>query len=179
MNINVVLGAISFVIWSAFSTWLYVTYIKDFDSIPQNEQMMILKEESEPVVEVSVVDSSAVVELMPIALAKRFTFHINTTDLINDGAIKQYADSIQSLLNDRTVSVNITGHTCDLGTEAYNQQLGLNRANYVMTVLKQSSNTWPDMTTSSKGETEPLVPNTSETNRIKNRRVTILINSKP
>jgi outer membrane protein OmpA-like peptidoglycan-associated protein len=179
MNTNVLLGTISFVIWSAFSTWLYVNYIKDFDDLPQNEQLMVQEEVSEAVVEVLAVDSATVEVLAPITLSKSFTFHKNTTDLMHAGAIKQYADSLETLLSDRTVSVNITGYTCNLGTEAYNQQLGLERANYVMTVLKQSNITWPDMTTSSKGETDPLVPNTSENNRIKNRRVTILINSKP
>ncbi|MFT6867954.1 MAG: outer membrane protein OmpA-like peptidoglycan-associated protein [Cyclobacteriaceae bacterium] len=177
MNINVFLGTISFVIWSTFSTWFYVNFIKVFDSSPQKEILMPVKASKNHLV--SDEDRPTVVVLSPIQLSKTFTFHKNTADLIHVTAIKQFTDSIQTILSDRNISISITGYTCDLGSEAYNQNLGLERANYAAKALSQSSIKRPQMITSSEGESDPLVPNTSELNRIKNRRVTILINSKP
>ncbi|WP_193217755.1 MULTISPECIES: OmpA family protein [unclassified Imperialibacter] len=178
MNINVFLGVVSFAVWSTLSTWLYVNYIKVFDTDSQKELVMLPKKAAE-VTSMAAEDKSAAEVPMPIELTKTFTFHINTADMIHPGAVKQFADSLQPLLAGRKVDVSIMGYTCDLGTEAYNMKLGLSRANYVMTALKASTIDWPALTFTSQGEANPLVPNTSELNRIKNRRVTLLISSKP
>ncbi len=178
MNINVLLGVVSFVVWSTFSSWLYVNYIKVFDTNPKKE--LVVQPDSK---DMSAADSEksekAIEAPIPINLSKTFNFQINTADMMYPGAVKEFADSLQPLLAGREVLVSITGYTCDLGTEAYNLKLGLKRANYVMTALKASTIEWPALTSTTKGESYPLVPNTSELNRIKNRRVTILITSKP
>jgi outer membrane protein OmpA-like peptidoglycan-associated protein len=181
MNINVFLGALSFVIWSIFSTGLYVKYIKVFDPAPQKEAAMVtVKEGINTPFSAKDNEPKAVVEApKPVTLSKSFTFHKNTAKLMYPGAIKQFTDSIQAILSGREVSVSITGHTCDLGSESYNFNLGLLRANYAIDALNESSINWPQMISKSKGESNPILPNTSEINRIKNRRVTILITTKP
>ena len=180
MNINVSLGILSFLIWSTFSTWLYVNYIKVYNPVVPKE----LVKSAEQLNKFDSVADNATPKLVleiptPIKLSKVFTFHKNTTNLIRPAAIGRFTDSLQTVLKDRSVTVSITGHTCDLGKEAYNYQLSTKRANYVAKVLKASSITWPPTTIISQGESNPIVPNTSESNRIKNRRVTILIITKP
>ncbi len=180
MNINVFLGTVSFVIWSAFSTWLYVNYIKDFNP-SQKELAMLSTQKATPNQSKSEKEKSDIVAAIsiPINLSRSFTFHKNTADLINTTAIKQYCDSLQTMLSGRNISVTITGYTCDLGKETYNLNLGQDRANFAAESLSKSNMKWMEMNTTSMGESNPQVPNTSELNRIKNRRVTILINSKP
>jgi outer membrane protein OmpA-like peptidoglycan-associated protein len=168
MNNNVFLGIVCFVLWSIFSTWFYVNHIKEFNAPLQKELTTEPVKKTDPVVQA----------LPEIELSKAFTFHKNTADLIHPEAIRQFTDSLRSALTDRTVSVSIIGHTCDLGTDDYNMKLGQKRADFVMKALKESNINWPQLTSTSKGESSPVVSNTSETNRIKNRRVTILINSK-
>lgn len=37
MNVNLSLGILSFILWSTFSTWYYVNFIKEF---PEDESMV-------------------------------------------------------------------------------------------------------------------------------------------
>ncbi|MBP8851083.1 MAG: OmpA family protein, partial [Breznakibacter sp.] len=66
-------------------------------------------------------------------------------------------------------------HTCDLGAENTNYRLGLKRANALVLAFEQAGKERSKMTPSSKGELQPTVPNTSNENRKKNRRVVVVI----
>lgn len=180
MNINVSLGILFFVIWSIFSTWLYVNHIRVIDSNVEKELVILSTAPPSAVDSVTIKRTPEVVSetLSPINLSKSFTFHKNTTALIRPVVIGQFIDSLGNTLNDRNVTVIVTGYACDLGKEAHNYNLGLDRANYVMKTLKASGITWPEMIIKSQGESNPIVPNTSEKSRIQNRRVNILITSK-
>lgn len=68
-------------------------------------------------------------------------------------------------------TVTCVGHTDDTGSEAYNQQLGLRRAQAVVDYMKASGITPERVKAESKGETEPAVPNNTPANRALNRRV--------
>lgn len=65
----------------------------------------------------------------------------------------------------------VVGHTCDLGTEAYNQQMGLRRATTAKEFMVTQGIAPERITIASKGETQPKVSNTSDANRLLNRRV--------
>ncbi|GHT74300.1 hypothetical protein FACS189456_5590 [Bacteroidia bacterium] len=73
------------------------------------------------------------------------------------------------------VPIIIEGHTCNTGTHAINILLSQERADVVKAYLVQKGIAANLMTTVSKAETEPLVPNTNEANRRKNRRVVVKI----
>lgn len=68
-------------------------------------------------------------------------------------------------------TVVIEGHTCDIGTEEYNQGLGKRRADSVGSYMREQGIAASRITTVSYGETQPAVPNTSPANRELNRRV--------
>ena len=69
--------------------------------------------------------------------------------------------------------VSVVGHTCDLGPEAYNQGLSSRRSESVKRVLVDMGVDPEAIVTDGRGESTPLVPNTSEANRELNRRVEI------
>ena len=69
----------------------------------------------------------------------------------------------------------VVGHTCDLGSAAINHRLGLNRAKSFTEILEGQGNKAEKIITDSKGEMEPMVPNTDEDNRRQNRRVVVKI----
>lgn len=73
--------------------------------------------------------------------------------------------------------VRITGYTDDLGSAAHGLDLSRRRAQQVATTLSTTlpSKTFP-MTVRGRGEANPAVPNTSESNRRKNRRVAVVLN---
>lgn len=70
--------------------------------------------------------------------------------------------------NDTAVCV---GHTDDVGTESYNLQLGLRRAQAVVDYIAANGIAPTRLRAESRGETEPAVRNDSPTNRALNRRV--------
>ncbi len=72
----------------------------------------------------------------------------------------------------------LEGHTCDLGSEAYNQQLSSRRANTVKNYLVKNFGIDPErLKTRGAGESEPIAENTTEQGRMKNRRVMAVIST--
>jgi OmpA-OmpF porin, OOP family len=86
--------------------------------------------------------------------------------------IKELSDMLKTNPN---LCLRITGHTCNWGTHRNNLRVGLRRANSVRAKLIVQGASSNQLTTESKGDNEPLVPNTSEANRKKNRRVEIKV----
>lgn len=67
----------------------------------------------------------------------------------------------------------ITGHTSSEGDVQHNQELSEKRAKAIYDYLKASGINVQQISYIGKGSTEPIYPNDSEENRIKNRRVVI------
>ena len=73
----------------------------------------------------------------------------------------------------RVSRVSVVGHTCDIGTEAYNQQLSERRAAAVKSYLEAHGVAADEIEARGEGELNPEYPNDSRENRRKNRRVDI------
>ncbi|MFT6881747.1 MAG: outer membrane protein OmpA-like peptidoglycan-associated protein [Marinoscillum sp.] len=177
MNRNVVLGIIAFICWSAFSTWYYVTQIKDFED--QNMTVAVSKSvAAEPieskVIQDTLVSVTEVVPTIPFEVNRTVNFEKDSEELINPALFSSFMDSIQNTNGGQNTNIQLTGYTCDLGTEKYNLALGQQRADKIKKSLESKFPT-ARISTESKGESEPLKPNTSETNREANRRVNITI----
>lgn len=85
-------------------------------------------------------------------------------------------DNIASfLLANPGVSVTITGNTCDLGEEDYNQNLGERRAEAVRNYLISKGVGEARLGTVSYGESRPDAPNSDESHRSQNRRAEFII----
>jgi outer membrane protein OmpA-like peptidoglycan-associated protein len=67
-------------------------------------------------------------------------------------------------------TVVVEGHTCDIGTEAYNMGLGQRRADSVASYMNANGVGGNRVSTKSFGESTPAVPNSSSANRKLNRR---------
>jgi len=79
------------------------------------------------------------------------------------------------LLANPGVSVTITGNTCDLGAEDYNQALAERRAEAVRSYLISKGVSQSRLQTVSYGESRPAAPNTDEEHRALNRRAEFVI----
>jgi len=77
-----------------------------------------------------------------------------------------------------TLVVNIEGHTCNLGTAAYNIALGKRRANAVKDFLVSEGIAAERLHTISYGEKQPKYDNSKEETRKLNRRVAVLPDAK-
>lgn len=75
-------------------------------------------------------------------------------------------------------TVEIQGHTCDLGSEEYNKGLGQRRADAVKKYMLEHGIDAGRMTAVSMGESDPAKPNDSPANRRLNRRVVFKVDIK-
>lgn len=87
-----------------------------------------------------------------------------------------YADSLKTYFKlNPDKSLTVTGHTDNVGTDAFNLDLGMRRAKAVQQyLLGQKINI--SIKTLSAGESEPVADNGTEEGKAKNRRVNLTIN---
>jgi len=69
------------------------------------------------------------------------------------------------------IKLEITGHTCNLGTSELNMRIGQERADLAKDFLVENGIRPSRITTASKGKHAPIVPNNNEKNRRQNRRL--------
>jgi outer membrane protein OmpA-like peptidoglycan-associated protein len=84
----------------------------------------------------------------------------------------------QILIENKNIDLNITGYTCDIGTEEQNIKIGMMRAESAADYLKSKGVESQRLHLFSKGENEPLVPNIPVENRPLNRRVSLKLFTK-
>lgn len=94
----------------------------------------------------------------------------------NLSALKKIATRLK---NDPNLTVLVVGHTDSKGTAKYNQVLGQNRAKSVQNWLVKQGVSKKVITTSSKGESQPIATNKTKAGRAENRRAVITINIAP
>lgn len=85
---------------------------------------------------------------------------------------------VEILSTQKDLNIEVLGHTDDNGEASYNLTLSNNRAQAVVAYLVKHGISTERLSFVGKGETEPLVPNDSEANRSKNRRVAFKIKEK-
>jgi outer membrane protein OmpA-like peptidoglycan-associated protein len=97
------------------------------------------------------------------------------SSVIRESAKPTLAKIARALNNHPDRSLNVAGHTCDIGTEEYNQGLSERRAVAVKEYLVKSGISGDRIMTEAYGESDPLVPNENEAARKLNRRVELTI----
>ncbi len=104
----------------------------------------------------------------------RFSFD---GDKVPDGAqaiLDDLASKVKSM--DRTVYLEIEGHTDNIGSDDYNQRLAAMRAESVRNYLAEKDGIpLHAMNIISFGETKPVAANTTSEGRAKNRRVVVRV----
>ncbi len=85
-------------------------------------------------------------------------------------------DRVADILNQNPeVKICLVGHTCEIGGGEINQKVGLLRAESGKEYLMKKGIAAERILTDSKGDTQPLVPNSSDINRGQNRRLEIVV----
>ncbi|MDR2442001.1 MAG: OmpA family protein [Deltaproteobacteria bacterium] len=83
------------------------------------------------------------------------------------------------LTNNPDILVALVGHTDNLGSDEYNYGLGLRRAQSVKRELIKNGVAAARLVEDSRGENEPLNPNSTSAQRYRNRRVEIHVQQVP
>ena len=76
---------------------------------------------------------------------------------------------------DRNLKVLVTGHTDSIGSDEGNMKYGMKRAEALKALMVKRGAPAANITTASKGEREPVVPNDTEEHRYMNRRAVITL----
>lgn len=118
-------------------------------------------------------DLKARIEGKPIILY--FQTNANSLEL-SAAQRQQFADLNQYLSLVPEASVNVTGHTDNVGSRVYNINLARERANFAKNYLVNNGINTTQMKTDSKGPDQPIAPNTTEEGRAQNRRVEVTLN---
>lgn len=95
-----------------------------------------------------------------------------TGEYILDDKSKVELDKLTDFLHkNKTIKIEISGHTDDVGSDTENMALSQRRAQSVQYYLQQSGIAADRILAKGYGETTPTAPNDSEENRQKNRRI--------
>lgn len=101
-------------------------------------------------------------------------YAFDDTDL-NDEQRKSL-DNIAEVLNTYPdLSLQIKGHTCNIGYKSVNERVGLRRADTAKAYLVENGISADRISTITGGENEPIVENNSSENRKQNRRLSFTI----
>ena len=90
---------------------------------------------------------------------------------LSAASYKELDKLVEYLVENLTFNVEISAHTDDTGGDTFNLQLSNLRANSVLEYLQDHSINNDRLIAKGYGEKVPLVENTTEENRAKNRRV--------
>ena len=108
-----------------------------------------------------------------ISLESDVVFEFDKADVKADASedLKKVAEALNEV--DFFSEILIVGHTCDIGTNDYNLQLSERRADSARDVLQEAGLKDVKIRTEGQGERDPRLPNDSDANRSRNRRVDI------
>ncbi len=118
---------------------------------------------------------NVVVSGKEIKLKKQVHFQHDSAEILPDsqGIVEELADLMSKRPDIKNVEVQ--GHTDDTGAAAYNLRLSQSRAQAVVDAIASHGVDASRMTAKGYGQEKPLVPNSTEANRAKNRRVQVMI----
>ena len=98
-------------------------------------------------------------------------------ELALDDELKLYFSELSLFMHHHAHhSITLVGHTDELGSVKYNDKLGLERAEFVKSALVEAGINGEQIKTISKGEHELVTPDETDEDRMKERRVEIIMN---
>ena len=117
----------------------------------------------------------AVMEALPVR-ARSYTLNFEFGKAVLTAESRSLLDRIlQEMGQLPAPEMIIVGHTDDVGTDAVNDKLSLERANSVLSQIKAKGIVPRDVTTVGRGKRDPLYPAKSGVQEPRNRRVEIRI----
>lgn len=102
-------------------------------------------------------------------------FPYNSTRRLKNATVEKYLQQLATRVKASKEKVTITGHTDATSSASFNMQLGLQRAEVIRDYLIDLGVPRSQLTTRSKGETQPIADNATAAGRAKNRRTEITI----
>jgi len=113
-------------------------------------------------------------EILKLTMSSEVSFDFNSSSIKSTfySPLNKMADIMARYPQTQIV---VVGHTDNVGSEQYNLELSLRRANSVADYLIQNGVAQSRMGTEGRGELEPIASNATESGRSQNRRVEIYV----
>ena len=102
------------------------------------------------------------------------TFETNSAEL-NAESFKELNRLIEFMKLNDNVRIELSAHTDDVGPDWYNMVLSQKRAQTAVKYLKEKGVKESAIVAKGYGESQPILPNNSDTNRAQNRRIEVKI----
>lgn len=102
------------------------------------------------------------------------TFEYNSSEL-TQASYQELDRLVEFMLFNNQISIELSAHTDDVGSDQYNNRLSDKRAQSAMKYLITHGVPETKVIAKGYGESVPLVPNTTDENKAKNRRVEVKI----
>jgi len=116
------------------------------------------------------------IEIGQLAVLRNIFFEFDSFELKKESYPE--LDKIIQFINQNKLSIEIQGHTDNIGTEAYNQKLSENRAKTVYDYLIKNGIAKKSLTYKGYGMSTPISDNITKEGQAANRRTTLKIVSK-
>lgn len=169
-----IIGFLVFCGWAVLSTWIYVCKIKGLCG-----ELTTVQAETVSQQEAAAFDSVPEPAVEPQAVIPDnlvIYFAYNVSDFTPDAATNKFFEESNAYLDQNLQArLHITGHADTRGTDQYNQELGLRRAQSVQQYLESQGMPSGKIVIESRGEKEPAADNNTEAGRAKNRRTVLTI----
>ncbi len=134
---------------------------------------------SETIAVVKLEDNAGIELVKAQSLASLMQFHFSfNSDLPIHSEMEKVNVLCDYMISNPNAVLYIVGHTCNVGSRLANIRVGMKRALFVKKLFLQKGIPAERLIAVSKAYDQPLVPNTSVSNRKKNRRVEIKLKNK-
>jgi outer membrane protein OmpA-like peptidoglycan-associated protein len=143
---------------------------KQVSALPAGEQVRLVEVPVEKIVTQEVIKEVPQVVEVERVIFEGVAFRFDSAELTDLGQGQVYL-AAQRLKDKTDVTIVVEGHTDNVGTDEYNQKLGLRRAETIINELTRLGIDTSKMTMTSSGESKPLVNQDNAWAHALNRRV--------
>ena len=99
-----------------------------------------------------------------------------SADMLSNAELAKYLDDLVDRLKQTEERVNLVGHTDSSASASRNMRLGMQRAEAIKKILVDKGVAASRISTSSKGESQPIASNETAAGMQANRRVELIVN---
>lgn len=171
-----IIGVLTFLVWSAISTYLYVCQIKGLCDETVSTEISAVSSEHIEAMTVNVMHKPTVRKHPPVPVDLVIYFAFDKSEFSVTDGIEKYFDAAHTYLNsDTNTHLKITGHTDEIGSNVYNNALAHRRAQSVLRYFNSKGVFLNVIEIESKGENEPVDNKNTNAGRANNRRTVITI----
>lgn len=168
------IGFLVFCGWAVLSTWIYVCKIKGLCGEPTTVQAETVSQQEAITYDSMPQPAAEPQVVIPDNLVIYFAY--NVSDFTPDASANRFFDESNAYLNQNLQArLHITGHADAKGTDQYNQELGLRRAQSIQQYFESKGMPSDKIVIVSRGEKEPADDNSTDAGRAKNRRTVLTI----